>query len=327
MRKERYVYNKSTLSFEKEKRTTRQKLMIFFGFLSATIISGMIFVLIFNHFFPSPKEVTLSNELAQMEYKYNLLENQLGLMDKVLNNMRDRDVSVHRMIFGIDPVDDDVWNGGQGGFDKYKDIVDYGNSSEIIKNVQTRADKLARQMTLQSKSLDTMVNLASEREKMFASIPALKPVREDQLKRGIRALSGFGMRLHPILKIRKMHTGLDFTAPRGTDVQASGDGKVVKVVRKTTGYGKHIVIDHGYGYKSLYAHLQKFDVKKGDQVVRGQKIGEVGNTGTSTAPHLHYEVIYKNRKVDPINFVLDGLSPDEYQELVNEASKMNQSFD
>lgn len=327
MRKERYVYNTRTLSFEKEEKTLKEKLLSIFGFTSAVIISGFLFVLGFNHFFPSPQEQSLRKELSQMEYKYSLLDNQVDLMEKVLTNVQDRDANVHRMIFGMDPVDEDIWQGGQGGFNKYKDITDYGESSNMIKDVQNKVDKLALQMTVQSKSLDTLVNLASERDKMFASIPALKPVREDKLKRKIRALSGFGMRLHPILKIRKMHTGMDFTAPRGTDIQASGDGVVVDVVRKRTGYGNHIIIDHGYGYKTLYAHMSKFDVLEGEHVTRGQKIGEIGNTGTSTAPHLHYEVIYKGRKVDPINFVMDGLTTQEYQELVNEASKMNQSFD
>ena len=327
MRKERYVYNTRTLSFEKEEKTLKEKLLSIFGFTSAVVISGILFVLVFNHFFPSPQEQSLKKELSQMKYKYSLLDNHVDLMEKVLTNIQDRDANVHRMIFGMDPVDEDVWQSGQGGFKKYKDIVNYGESSNMIKDVQNQVEKLAIQMTIQSKSLDTLVNLASERDKMFASIPALKPVREDKLKRKIRALSGFGMRLHPILKIRKMHAGLDFTSPSGTDIQASGEGVVVKIGRKKTGYGNHVIIDHGYGYKTLYAHMSRFDVNKGERVSRGQKIGEVGNTGTSTAPHLHYEVIYKGRKVDPINFVMDGLTTEEYQELVNEASKMNQSFD
>lgn len=327
MRKERYVYNNSTLSFEKEKRSPRQILIYTLGFLSLAILSGILFFFAYSHFFPSPTEITLRKELSQMEYQYALIDNQLSLMDKVLHNLHDRDANVHRMIFGMDPVDDDIWNGGQGGYNKYKDIAEYGDSHEIIKRIREKSDKLALQLTVQSKSLDTILNFASERDKMYASIPALKPVREDKLARKITALSGFGMRLHPILKIRKMHTGLDFTAPSGTAVQASGNGKVVRVERLHTGYGNNVIIDHGYGYKSLYAHLSSIDVSLGDEVTRGQKIGEVGNSGTSTASHLHYEVRYKNQPLDPINFVMDGLSTEEYNELVNEASKINQSFD
>ncbi len=298
-----------------------------FGFLSAALVSGAILLYAFSYFFPSPVEQNLRKEIAQLEYQYVLLDNQLDLMDKVVNNLNDRDANVHRMIFGMDPIDEDLWNGGQGGYDKYKDIVNYGESSSIIKNIKEKSDRIGLQLTLQSKSLDTMLSLASERDKMYASIPALKPVREDKLKRKITAMSGFGMRMHPILKVRKMHAGIDFTAPSGTAVQASGNGKIVKISRKKTGYGNHIIVDHGYGYKTLYAHLSKIDVKHGEQVTRGQKIGEIGNSGTSTAPHLHYEVRYKGRALDPIHFVMDGLTTEEYQELVKEAAKINQSFD
>lgn len=327
MGKERYVYNTSTLSFEKEKKTTKQQAGRVFGFLSVSIMSGVVLLLAFSYFFPSPIEENLRKEISQLEYQYVLLDNQMDLMGKVLDNVQDRDANVHRMIFGMDPIDNEIWNGGQGGFNKFKDIVDYGNSTELIKEIKDKSDKLAIQLTVQSKSIDTMLSLASERDKMYASIPALKPVREDKLKRKITSMSGFGMRLHPILKIRKMHAGIDFTAPKGTAIQASGNGKVIKVVNKKTGYGKHIIIDHGYGYKTLYGHMSVTEVKVGQEVTRGQKIGEIGNTGASTAPHLHYEVRYKGRALDPVNFVMDGLSTEEYQELVDEASIINQSFD
>ena len=168
--------------------------------------------------------------------------------------------------------------------------------------------------------------MAEDKEKMLASIPSIKPVRSDKLNRGVKLLSGFGYRLHPIHKIRKMHQGIDFSAPRGTAIQATGDGVVEAVKYKKSGYGIHVIIDHGYGYKTLYGHMSKVDVQTGQKIKKGQKIGSVGSTGTSTAPHCHYEVHYKGKAVNPIDYVLDGLTPKEYQELVRLAELDNQSF-
>ena len=175
--------------------------------------------------------------------------------------------------------------------------------------------------------MDDVETLANQREDMLASIPAIKPVRSDKLKRNIRSLSGFGMRMHPIFKRRKMHTGIDFTAPQGVAIHATGNGKIHSIKRIKNGYGTHVIIDHGYGYKTLYAHMSAVDVKKGQKVTRGQVIGKIGNTGTSTAAHLHYEVIYQGKKVNPIHYCMDGLSDTEYQQLVNMAATPNQSFD
>jgi murein DD-endopeptidase MepM/ murein hydrolase activator NlpD len=175
--------------------------------------------------------------------------------------------------------------------------------------------------------LDEVEDLSSKREEMLASIPAIKPIRSDKIERNISSLSGFGMRMHPIFKRRKMHTGIDFTCPQGTPIHASGDGKIVSIKDLKSGYGTHVIIDHGFGYKSLYGHMSDVDVTLGQKIKRGQVIGKVGSTGTSTAPHLHYEVINKNQKVNPIHYCMDGLSDMEYQQLVNMASISNQSFD
>ncbi len=175
--------------------------------------------------------------------------------------------------------------------------------------------------------MDELEKLAKNKETMLASIPAIKPVRKDKLNRNIRALSGFGMRMHPVYKRMKKHTGIDFSCPKGTPIQATGDGVVEAVYHKKTGYGTHVVINHGFGYKSLYGHMSVVDVKKGQKVKRGQVIGKVGSTGTSTAPHCHYEVHKNGIKINPINYCLDGLTPQEYQALANDASVVNQSFD
>jgi murein DD-endopeptidase MepM/ murein hydrolase activator NlpD len=181
-------------------------------------------------------------------------------------------------------------------------------------------------MVLQSKSLDTIMQTAQEKEKMLASIPSIKPVRADKLAKNVGLLSGFGYRIHPIYKVPRMHTGIDFTAPKGTPIQATGDGVVVKA-ESNSGYGRCVIIDHGYGYQTLYAHMSRIDIKQGQRVKRGQRLGLVGSTGASTAPHCHYEVHLRGERVNPVHYVMDGLSTKEYASLVNIAQAANQSMD
>lgn len=327
MGKEKFIYNTQTLRYEKVNEPLSTKIVRLVGFLCAALFTAFVFTLISHKYFPSPKEKSLLREIQQMEIQYANLMGDLETMDKVLNNLQERDASAHRMIFGMNPIDEDVWEGGVGGHDKYENLRQFRNSGDLMASVSQRLDKLRRQMSMQSQSLDTILNLASEKEAMLASIPSIKPVRSDKLNRGIKLLSGFGRRIHPIHKVWKMHTGIDFSAPSGTPIQATGDGKVVRVENKRSGYGLNVVIDHGYGYQTLYAHMSKALVKRGDKVKKGQKIGLVGSTGTSTAPHCHYEIIHKGQKVNPIHYCLDGLNPDEYQKLVDAAAMSNQSFD
>ena len=327
MGKEKFVFNRHTLSYERVRLSIKHRLIRIFGFTSAVIVTGMLFMTITNTFFPSQKEKALQREIEQMKIKYESVNGQLDMMSKVLSNLQDRDASVHRMMFGMDPIDQSVWNGGIGGHESYRDLTKFQQSGELLVNTLEKADKLERQLVIQSLSLDTIQKMAERMNEMHSSLPAIKPVREDKLNSNVRSLSGFGMRIHPILKVRKMHTGLDFGAPRGTAVQVTGDGKVVEVTRDNSGYGLHIIVDHGFGYKTLYGHMEKADVKVGQKVTRGQHIGTIGNSGRSTAPHLHYEVIYKGQKVNPIHYVIDGLTLEEYSELVEKASASNVSFD
>ncbi|HHB52436.1 MAG TPA: M23 family metallopeptidase, partial [Saprospiraceae bacterium] len=201
------------------------------------------------------------------------------------------------------------------------------NTTELVKEDLNKLAELNRKVELQNESLDTLEKLAIAKANRLASIPSIKPVREDKLKRKISYLSGFGWRNHPIYHIKKFHKGIDFTSPKGTPIQATGNGVVKAVIIKKRGYGKHVIIDHGYGYETLYGHMSKILVKKGDKVVRGQTIGLVGSTGSSTAPHCHYEVHYKGKAINPIDFVFDGMTPEEYQEFVEKAKAENQSLD
>ncbi len=327
MRKEKFIYNTQTLRYEKVHESLSTRLLRVFGFICAALFTAFVFTLVAHKWFPSPKEKALMREIDQMKVEYNNLVTDLDMLSKELNHLQDRDAYAHRMIFGVDPIDDGVWNGGVGGHDEYAKYRDFKNSGELMARVKQKADKLKRQMVIQSKSLDTIVNMAHEKEKMLASIPSIKPVRSDKLARQVKLLSGFGYRIHPIYKVPKMHTGIDFTAPKGTPIQATGAGKVIKVQHSGTGYGKHVIIDHGHGYRTLYGHMSSVDVKVGEQVKRGQRIGLVGSTGTSTAPHCHYEVHLHGKKVNPIHYCMDGLSPKEYQEMVKAAEMANQSMD
>ncbi len=327
MRKEKFIYNTHTLRYEKVRESLGTKVLRVFGFVCAAILTAGLITLITHRYFPSPKEKALMNEINHMKAEYQALLGDMELMSKELENLRERDAYAHRMIFGMDPIDEGVWQGGIGGHDQYEEYRQFQNSGELLASIRQKADKLKRQMVMQSKSLDTVLNLANEKEKMLGCIPSIKPVRSDKLPRSVTLLSGFGYRMHPIYKVMRMHAGIDFTAPNGTPIQATGDGKVVRVENRRTGYGKHVVIDHGYGYETLYGHMSSIDVKEGETVKRGQQIGLVGNTGTSTAPHCHYEVHYKGKKVNPIHYCMDGLSPEEYQELVKMAEMANQSLD
>jgi len=323
MGKEKFYYNEQTLRYEKLKTPLKAKI---YSALGVFALSAVLSVALY-HFVPSPFERAQSREIQQLEMQHIAMSDQVDKMSKVLDNIQDRDANVHRVVFGMDPIDNQIWNGGQGGSEKYDFITNYKSTGELLQSAQQKADKLKRQLAIQSESMDDLENEAKLREEKLAAIPAIKPIREDKLKRNIRALSGFGMRMHPIFKRLKMHKGMDFTCPKGTDIQATGAGVIEKITKKKSGYGTHIIINHGYGYQSLYAHMGSVAVKVGNKVTRGQIIGTVGNTGTSTAPHLHYEVIHNNNKVDPINFCMDGLSALEYQSLVDAASKINQSFD
>lgn len=333
MGKEKFYYNKQTLRYEKVVEPLKVKALRGVGYTIGILTVSAIIATIMYRYYPSPREEALSREVQQMEVQYDALNDQIGLMSKVLDNVQDRDANVHRLMFGMDPIDESVWSGGVGGSEKYDYLTKFKNSGALLLATQEKADQLKRRLAIQSESLDKIQEEAKNKEIMLACMPAIKPVRGDKLKRNIKALSGFGMRMHPIHKIRKMHTGIDFSAPRGTHIQATGDGKVARVMHKKTGYGTYVVIDHGYGFKTLYGHMASVNVKTGQEVKRGQTIGTVGNTGTSTAPHLHYEVHLKDgktntyKKVNPIHYCMDGLSPEEYQVLADLASVSNQSFD
>ena len=325
MGKEKFIYNTHTLRYEKVEQSISQKITKVLGFVCAAIFTAFIFTLLAHRWIPSPQEKLLRNEVKFMESHFAEVNTELEQLREVLAKIQERDAYAHRMVFGMDPIDEGVWEGGVGGHDQYASLRQY-STGDLLASVSQNVDKLKRQMDLQSRSLDTIINMAKQKEDMLAAIPSIKPVNSSKLPRSVKLLSGFGMRIHPIFKVPKMHYGIDFTAPRGTPIQATGSGRVIKAER-VSGYGNQVVIDHGFGYKTSYAHMKTITVRAGQEVMRGQQIGEVGSTGTSTAPHCHYEVMYKGNKVNPIHYCMDGLTPKEYEELVRAAEMSNQSFD
>lgn len=328
MSKEKFVFNPNTLRYEKIRIPVGKRILLVTGYLLSTATLGFIAFFFLSSSIPSLnfKEKELKQELTQMEIKFQLLNSQLDKMNSVLENIHQRNANIQEIVFGTEPLDENVWNGGIGGHQQYNELINF-NSKDLLIQTLNKADQLSRKLTLQSKELDELEKMTVEREEMLSSLPSIKPVQEDKLKRKVKYLSGFGMRMHPIHKIPKFHEGIDFTAPSGTNIQATGNGTVIRVEKRSTGYGYNVMIDHGYDYKTLYAHMSEIYVKKGQKVKKGELIGLIGDTGSSTAPHLHYEVRYKDKAVNPIQFVMDGLSPEEYDQLVKMASESNKSLD
>lgn len=271
----------------------------------------------------SPKEKLLKKENNQLKAQYELLDKRMDQVTAVLGDIQRRDDDIYRIIFEAEPIAKEIREAGFGGVNRYKKIEGYKNSELIIESSE-KLDQITKQLYIQSKSYDEVYGMAIRKEEMLAAIPAIQPVSNKELK---RMASGYGIRMHPIYKRSKMHTGMDFSAEKGTEIYATGAGKAIVVERSRRGYGNHIIIDHGYGYKTLYAHMSKFNVREGESIKRGQIIGYIGNTGTSVAPHLHYEVIKNGNKVNPINYYFNDLSPEEYDRMIEFASQQAQSFD
>jgi murein DD-endopeptidase MepM/ murein hydrolase activator NlpD len=247
----------------------------------------------------------------------------MGQIEQVLANIEDRDNNIYRLYFEANPIPEEQRRAGFGGVNRYKSLEGF-NNSEMIIATSKRLDIIQKQMVIQSKSLDEITKLAEEKEKLLAAIPAIQPIKNEEMS---RMASGFGWRSDPFTKARKMHWGMDFTAPKGIPIYATGDGRVTRADNNSSGYGKHIRVDHGYGYMSLYGHLSKYNVRKGQKVQRGDLIGFVGSTGRSEAPHLHYEVWKDGERINPINFYYGSLTAEEYEEMLKYATQENQSLD
>ncbi|NOY37186.1 MAG: M23 family metallopeptidase [Chlorobi bacterium] len=323
MPKARYRFNPDTLQYDRIELSLKKKIVRFLSYFSASIILGAIYMLMFTFFFDSPEERKLKREVSELRSQYELMNKQLDKVSTVLEDLEQRDDNLYRTIFEAEPISKSIRKAGFGGVNRYTELEGYDNSDIVIQTAR-KLDQLTREIYIQSKSYDELIKLATNKEKMLASIPAIQPISNKDLR---RTASGWGWRIHPIYKIRKFHYGMDFTAPRGTPVYATGDGVVKTIRRSRRGYGNQILIDHGFGYVTQYAHLNAFNVKKGQHVHRGDVIGFVGSTGLSTAPHLHYGVLYNGKYINPINYYFNDLTADEYEKMVILSQNAGQSFD
>jgi len=323
MPKTKYRFNPELLAFEKYTRPLRSILLRVAGILSTIIVGSFALYWLASTFFASPRERMLKRELQNSEEQYKVLFNRLKLIESVVNDLETRDENIYRTIFDAEPIPSSIRAAGYGGVEKYNKLEGYSNSKMII-TVTKQVDKISKKLYILSKSFDEISKLAENKEDMLASIPAIQPVKKS---RRVNVSSGFGYRIHPIYKVGKFHEGLDFTAPIGTPIFATGNGVVVSTNRNRSGYGNEVVISHGFGYKTLYAHLNKIIVRPGQKVLRGEQIGTVGSTGLSTAPHLHYEVILGKNKLNPVFFLHNDLKPEEFEEVLKKAEEANQTLD
>ncbi len=319
MAKSKYRFNQETLTYEKIERSPKKIIIAFFSYLVLIVFVGFAFMFTWLYFFPSAREKQLMDENNILRSRYKTLNSRIKSLETVLNDLADKDNNIYRMVFESEPIPDAVRNGGFGGVNRYAELDAIPNMDLVIQ-VSERMDVLSKKLYIQSLSFDTIVNLAKNKQDMLQHIPGIQPLKT------YKYVSGFGTRMHPIYKTLRTHTGIDLVAPTGTKVFATGDA-IVRSSSFERGYGKAIVLDHGYKYQSMYAHLSEILVRPGQRVKRGEVIGLVGNTGVSTGSHLHYEIIKNGQKVNPVNYFLNDLSASEFEEIRQISIRPNQSFD
>ena len=323
MAKKKYIFNPQTLEYEEYKTSRKKKFWNFTLYLLSTGAMGFLILLLVQNFFGSPKERMQSREIEYLKLQYQIMNDKIDELDILLGEMQDRDDNIYRIIFEAEPIPSSVRKAGYGGSNRYVALDGYVNSDMVVNTAQ-RIDILTSQLYVQSKSFDDIYEMAKNKSEMLSCIPAIMPVKNVDI---YRISSHYGQRTDPFYKVTKFHNGIDFSGPEGIGIYASGDGTVVKVERNKSGYGNNIVIDHGYGYKTRYAHLKDIKVKKGSKVKRGQEIGTMGNTGKSTAPHLHYEVLKNDKAVNPINFFFNDITPEEYDKILELSQYPSQTMD
>lgn len=324
MVKTKYKFNPESLSFDRIQMSFSERFLRFLAYFTGSLFLALIYGGLFTYLFDSPKEKALKRENTQMSLQYELLNKDLEKVEKVLSHLQETDDNLYRTIFEAEPIPTSLREGGIGGVNRYEELEGYNNSRIVIETA-VRLDRIRKKTYVQSKSFDDLKSLAVEKEEMLRCIPAIMPISNKDLT---RTASGWGYRIHPIYKIRKFHYGMDFTSPTGTEIYSTGDGKVLRVRSSKRGYGNHIIIDHGFGYQTLYAHMTRFNnLRSGQTVKRGDVIGFVGSSGLSTAPHLHYEIHLNGKKVDPANYYFNDLTAEEYERMIELAMRSGQSFD
>ena len=322
-RVKKYYYHTETHRFEKFQLSPKWVLLRSLGFISAAIVSAIILVGIAFRFLDSPKEKKMRADMNELRNQYTQLQNRVNFLNESIKELEERDNSIYRGIFEAAPLPDSIRYGK-----KYSlvDVSEYAymNPDEMLLSIKEGMNVLSHRIYIQRRSYDTLEHMVRSKEQMLQAIPAIQPISNKTLR---HLASGFGYRVDPIYKTVKLHTGLDFAAPMGTPIYATGNGRVVAANYDNHGYGNHVIINHGYGYETLYGHMVRIKARMGQVVNRGEVIGWIGSTGKSTGPHLHYEVIKSGYKIDPVHFFFNDLSAAEYERMVKISAAGNQSFD
>ncbi|MDD4427961.1 MAG: M23 family metallopeptidase [Paludibacter sp.] len=322
MAKKKYYFNPETLSYEETDNTLLFKLKRLLIHLFSGVSLGIVFFFIFVSLISSPEEVQLIQEKNRLHAQYKLLERNMDEVSEILADLQQRDDNLYRVVFQADPIPYSIRKSTAGNSEYYRQLLSMTNSQIAVATTQ-KYNELKKQLYIQSNSYDELVKLASNQEEMLKHIPAIQPILNKDLT---RTASGFGWRIDPIYRTRRFHEGMDFTAPIGTEIYATGNG-IVRLAGWRQGYGNAVEINHGFGYKTLYGHMHQIRVKAGQKVNRGDVIGLVGNTGKSTGPHLHYEVHYREKVMNPQHYYFLDLSPEEYDRMVQLSNNAGQMFD
>ena len=323
MSKKKYKYNPQPLSYEEVSVSVGLRIIRLLLWVAPSIIMGLVFSFLFSRRLDSPNERLLKGEIDVYIEEITRLNTDMELVNKVLNDIEKRDEDLYRVALYADEFPNELRAMGTGGSDKYSYLDGFSNA-DLLTRTSERMDYIEQRLHGQSLSFNELLDLAKNKEKMLSSIPSIQPVNNKNLK---RMASGYGYRIDPIYKTRRMHTGMDFTAKAGTDIYATGDGVVEVIETSGWGYGKSIVINHGYGYRTRYAHLSSFKVKQGQKVKRGELIGLIGNSGKSTGPHLHYEVEKGGKKLNPVHYYHSDLTPAQYEKLIEMSQNSFKSLD
>lgn len=321
-RKIYYRYNPLTLAYERVYPSLKDRFLTVLRHLLSGIVIGGGGLFIFIYFFGSPGENALQKENQAIRTQYNILSKRMDEVSNVLNDMQQRDDNLYRAIFHADPINSSIRNSGVGSLGRYDHLMELSNP-ELIVQTAKKMDFIAKQLYVQSNSFDEIVSLAKNQKDRLKHIPSIQPIPDRYLK---QVASGYGTRIDPIYGTARFHAGMDFAAQTGTPVYATGDGTVT-LADWQQGYGKCIIIDHGYGFQTVYAHLNDYKVRQGQKVTRGERIGDVGNTGKSTGSHLHYEVHVKGKPDNPAKYYFMDLSPAEYDKMLRIAANHGQVMD
>lgn len=323
MKKIKYYYNTNTLRYEKLETPLHVKLLRILGFLASALVTALIIVSVAFRYVDSPKEKLLKQQYESISEGYDELNLHVRKLDQQMSDLEKRDNEVYRSIFEANPIPDSA---RLKAMEKQHEIVlvQSMDQRDLFRSIASTINNLSRRMAFQDKSFTEIQGFVRNKEVLLASTPAIQPVSNKDLN---RIASGFGYRIDPVYKTVKMHAGLDFAAPQGTPIYATADGTVTLAGNIGNGYGNHVIINHGYGYETLYGHMFKVKARAGQKVKRGEIIGYVGSTGKSTGPHCHYEVHKNDHPLDPVYFFYNDLTPEQFDRLLKMAAASNQSFD